>query len=123
MKRVTKSDRREHPRLDHRLPVKIVANGYDLETTTENVSCLGAYCRISKYIPPFTRIMVKLCLPMPNGVKSDLECKGVIVRSTDEEKGGFNIAVYFNSITEAQKHKISQYINRFLPQASATLQS
>lgn len=110
------SERREHPRLDHRLPVKIVANGYDLATSTENVSCLGAYCHIEKYIPPFTRILVKLNLPMPNGEKCDLECKGVIVRSLDEEKGGFNIAVYFNAISEPQKHKITQYMNQFLPQ-------
>lgn len=110
------SERREHPRLDHRLPVKIVANGYDLATSTENVSCLGAYCHIEKYIPPFTRILVKLNLPMPSGEKCDLECKGVIVRSLDEEKGGFNIAVYFNAISEPQKHKITQYMNQFLPQ-------
>lgn len=117
--RQLKSDRREHPRIDHCLPVKITAAGYDLAASTENVSCLGTYCHIEKYIPPFTKIMVKLSLPMASGERCDLECKGVIVRSLDEEKGGFNIAVYFNAISETQKHKITQYINQFLPQHAA----
>ncbi|MDD4899201.1 MAG: PilZ domain-containing protein [Candidatus Omnitrophica bacterium] len=111
-------ERRLHPRLDHNLPVKIVANGYDFSTVTKNVSCVGAYCHIPKYVPPFTRVAIKLNLPIvAKAEKKDyaVECKGVIVRTEDEQKGGFNIAVFFNDIKETQKKTISKYISQFIP--------
>lgn len=113
-----KTERRQYPRIAQRLPLNLAANGYDFSTTTENVSCVGAYCHIDKYIPPFTKIMVKLNLPIPiNGKNnnSNVECKGVVVRTEDATYGGFNIAIFFNAINDTQRHKISQYINQFLP--------
>jgi c-di-GMP-binding flagellar brake protein YcgR len=116
-----KSERRQYPRIEQRLPVKIAANGYDFITSTQNVSCLGAYCRVEKYIPPFTKIMVKLTLPVKNNGDNNpnVECKGVIVRTEDETKGGFNIAIFFSEIKDSQRQRISQYINQLLPQNSS----
>ena len=121
---VKKAERRKYPRLEQRLPVKIVANGYDFITTTENVSCVGAYCHVNKYVPPFTKITVKLTLPIITDNEKrncDLECKGVVVRSEDEKRGGFNIAIFFNEIKDSQRKKISQYISQFLPQNYSNL--
>lgn len=113
-----KTERRRYPRIEKALPIKIMANGYDFATSTQNVSCIGAYCHVDKYIPSFTKIAVRLTLPIVtnDGVKNiDVECNGIIVRTEDEEKGGFNIAIFFNSIQDSQRKKISQYINQFLP--------
>jgi len=118
MIRNKKSERRQFPRIEQRLPLKIAANGYDLATSTENVSCLGTHIVVEKYIPPFTRIMIKLTLPLGGNNKSSVECKGVVVRTDDEKDGGFNLAIFFNNIQDAQKHKISQYLNQFLPQST-----
>ena len=51
---------------------------------------------------------------MANKEKTPVECDGVIVRSEDEEKGGFNVAIFFNRIAEAPRKKITQYINQCL---------
>ncbi|MDD5594897.1 MAG: PilZ domain-containing protein [Candidatus Omnitrophica bacterium] len=113
-----KDERREHPRLEHNLPVKIIANGYDFSTVTKNVSCVGAYCHIPKYVPPFTRVAIKLNLPIVMKAEKKecpVECKGVIVRTEDEKTGGFNIAVFFNDIKDTQKKTISKYISQFIP--------
>lgn len=118
MSRSTKADRRSYPRIKHSLPINIAANGYDFVTNTQNLSCVGAYCHLDKYIPPFTRISVKMILPVMADNKTvhiKVDCKGVIVRSEDEENGGFNIAIFFNGINESQRNKISHYINQFLP--------
>lgn len=123
--RKTKPERRKHPRINLELPLKVAANGYDFSTSTMNVSCLGAYCRITKYVPPFTKVLVKLALPILtiSGSKNyDLECRGVIVRSEDELSGGFNIAIFFNHIKDDQRKKISEYLNQFLPSKSPVLQ-
>ncbi|OGX43890.1 MAG: hypothetical protein A3G38_03045 [Omnitrophica WOR_2 bacterium RIFCSPLOWO2_12_FULL_51_8] len=118
MTRAEKTERRIHPRIDHELPIRVAANGYDFSTSTSNLSCVGAYCLIKKYVPPFTKVMVKLALPAQieaAGKKCAVECKGVIVRTDDEERGGFNIAIFFNEINDEQRKKIAKYINQLLP--------
>lgn len=110
-------ERRIHPRINQELPFKVSANGYAFSTSTQNISCVGAYCWIKKYIPPFTKVAVKLTLPLKekNGSKDyTIDCEGVIVRTQDESKGGFNIAIFFNSIKDAQRTKISRYIKQFI---------
>ncbi len=119
----TKKEKRLHPRIAHELPLRIAVNGYDFSTTTQNVSCTGAYCCVTKYVPPFTKIAVKMTLPVKknNNVKEyTVDCKGVIVRTDDESRDGFNIAIFFNEINGTQKRKISQYINQFLPQQATS---
>jgi len=110
-------ERRLHPRIDHRLPINLAVNGYDFSTSTHNISCLGAYCRLDKYIPPFTKLAIKLSMPNRDQVHKNtvVECKGVVVRSEDEVKGGFNIAIFFNEIRDEQRKKITSYIRQFLP--------
>ena len=120
----TAVERRIHPRINQELPFKVAANGYDFSTSTQNISCVGAYCRIKKYIPPFTKVMVKLMLPIKGkegGKNYTIDCEGVIVRTEDESKGGFNIAVFFNAIKDEQRKKISRYINQFIPRGSPAL--
>ncbi|MBM3250526.1 MAG: PilZ domain-containing protein [Candidatus Omnitrophica bacterium] len=115
-------ERRKHPRLLQKLPIKIAAGDYDFTTATKNVSCVGTYCSISKYIPPFTKVLVKLSLPIRTKSSSKayaVECKGVIVRTEDDTKSGFNIAIFFNDIKESQRKIISRYINQFLPSKSS----
>ena len=112
-----KQERRLHPRIEQALPLKIIANGYDFATATKNVSCLGTYCNIDKYVPPFTKIAVKLNLPIATraGVKKSLvQCNGVIVRSEDDSRGGFNVAVFFNRINDSQKKILSRYVSQFV---------
>ena len=116
-----KTERRRYPRIEQTLPLKIAADGYGFATSTQNVSCVGVYCHLDKYIPPFTKIAAKVILPLMVGgsLKNiEVECHGVVVRTEDEKKGGFNIAVFFNGIKESQRKKIAQYVNQFFPKSS-----
>jgi len=111
-------ERRLHPRINHKLPLNLGVDGYDFSTSTHNISSVGAYCHLDKYMPPFTKISVKLSLPNKRGQASKstiVECKGVVVRSEDEAKGGFNLAIFFNEIRSDQRKKIAQYVSQFLP--------
>jgi len=112
------TERRLHPRLEHRLPLEMAVNGYDFNTQTHNLSCVGAYCRINKYMPPFTKVSIRLNLPKNIGqAQKDrvVECQGVIVRSEDGPEGGFNVAIFFNQIQDKERMKLSRYVNQFLP--------
>lgn len=110
-------ERRLHPRLDQQLPLDLAVDGYDFSTTTRNISCVGAYCHLDKYMPPFTKISVKLSLPDKDqsGKNTVIECKGVVVRTEDEVNGGFNLAIFFNEVRDEQRKKITRYISKFLP--------
>ncbi|MBN1913490.1 MAG: PilZ domain-containing protein [Candidatus Omnitrophica bacterium] len=111
-------ERRRYPRFETELPLDLAVDGYAFRTTTENVSCIGAYCHLDKYLPPFTKIAIKLTLPIhgQNRLESSvIACNGVIVRTEDDAAGGFNIAIFFNEIREKQKQKISRYLSQFLP--------
>jgi len=117
MIRRTRPERRENPRIAQSLPLSIAANGYNFSTTSQNVSCVGTYCTVEKYIPPFTKLAVRLSLPVSNAgqqKKLCIETKGVVVRSEDSPDGRFNIAIFFNEIKDAQRKKISQYVSQFL---------
>lgn len=122
MTRQIKTERRQYPRIAQRLPVNIITDGYGFATLTHNVSCVGAYCRIDKYIPPFTKVAIRLSLPVvsKSGGEKDakVECKGVVVRTEDEASGGFNIAIFFNEIKNSERNKISKYVTQFLPDMS-----
>ncbi len=112
-----KEERRLHPRIDQQLAINVAANGYDFVTNTHNISCLGAYCTIDKYIPPFTKLRIKLNLPLTRkNVKEryDIDCSGVIVRTEDNPDGKFNIAIFFNKINDQPRKKIAQYIQQFI---------
>lgn len=126
-KKTAAAEKRLYPRIDHELPVRLTANGYDFSTTTQNISCAGAYCRINKYVPPFTKLAVKMLLPVVSEGKKqkiNVECSGVIVRNEDSsQKNNFNIAIFFNEIKDAQRKKISRYISQFLPKEPSIRES
>ncbi|MCM8800823.1 MAG: PilZ domain-containing protein [Candidatus Omnitrophica bacterium] len=109
-------EKRRYPRVKQVLPLNLAINGYDISTTTKDISCIGAYCHVDRYIPPFTKILVRLNLPISDTRDNNciVECKGVVVRTEDQAQG-FNIAIFFNEITENQKNKIFKYISQFLP--------
>lgn len=106
----TGRERRIHPRIDLQLPLNVAFNGFDITTNTQNLSCLGTYCRIDKYIPPFTRVRVKLDLP--DNSEKRVECDGVVVRSEDDADGTFDIAIYFNRIQDHCRQKLTDYVSQ-----------
>jgi hypothetical protein len=118
MPKVTKPERRQHPRIAQKLPIALSANGYDFSTTTQNISCVGAYCHIDKYVPPFTKVLVKMNIPS-TAAGCRVSCHGVVVRTEDDRNSGFNVAIFFNQIQDAERKKISRYISQLLSHGSS----
>jgi len=111
-------ERRRYPRIKKELALKIITAGYDFVTQTKDLSCIGAYCYVDKYIPPMTKLSVMILLPSEPEEKNaalKVQCKGVVVRTDSNPPTGFNIAIFFNAISQRNKDKISQYVNHFLP--------
>lgn len=110
-------EKRRHPRLQKNLPLTIEDKNRSITTETTNISCLGAYCRIDKYIEPMTKLKIGLILPYKvkeKVVDKLVKCQGVVVRTEKVSGENFNIAIYFNRISNADIKTISSYISQHL---------
>lgn len=111
-------EKRKDPRLENNIPVKICQEDGDIVTETANISRSGVYCRIDRYIEPMSRMQVHLLLPVVKSGKSTskkITCQGVVVRTEPTDKREvFNIAIFFNNISQRDADTITDYINSFL---------
>jgi len=109
------NERRKDPRLDSNLPLKIHHDNGDIVTETGNISRSGSYCKVSEYIEPMTKLKICFLLPLKKEGKSvnkKINCEGVVVRSEPSaEEGLYNIAIFFNNISQRDAEAISDFIN------------
>ena len=112
-----KLERRRSPRIRRQVPLKIQHEEYDLVGQTQDISCIGAYCTIDKYIPPFSLISIILLLPLKTNKRNSIcnvRCRGVVVRAqvNPHNRKQYNIAIYFNRISKSDKAKLLQYVQQ-----------
>ena len=102
------SERRKHKRLAKNIPVELAIFPINVEnknihkTTTLNVSCAGFYCKVDKYIPPFTKVEVVFLKNGQDNQKANSKQKpttiqGVVVR-TEPEKENESCHEYYIAI-------------------------
>lgn len=106
-------EKRRYPRIKKKLPLKLESKEFDIITEAENTSASGTYCRIEKYLTPFTMLDISLFLSSKDKAKR-IDCKGVVVRVEENLDKTYNIAIYFNEIKEMDREKISQYVDYYL---------
>ncbi len=111
-------EQRRHPRSKKTIPFKIKTGDSTIATETIDLSCIGAYCQVDKYIPSMTNLKIVIALPcedQEDGVEY-VECNGVVVRveSVLSNNGGnmHNIAIFFNEIDEPEKEKIANFLEK-----------
>ncbi len=114
-------EKRQYPRLEKQLPVKIATNTADLVAQTKNLSCNGAYCTFNKELPLMTKLKVTILLPQKKNKipqKSiKVQCVGIIVRTTEiseKEKRLYNTAIFFEQIRDREREKLQDYINQLI---------
>lgn len=111
-------EKRRHPRIKEKLPLKIHTKYTIISTQTKNISCSGAYCAVDKTIPVMSKVRVAMTIPFSKNDKvlsKKIMCDGVVVRCEapreDEPQLGWNAAVMFTNISKNQKDTIATYIN------------
>ncbi|MEW5802961.1 MAG: hypothetical protein AB1847_12750 [bacterium] len=116
---VESNDRRTTKRFIAEIPLELVtlpitiAKGSQ-SAQTQNISCFGLYCKLSKYIPPFTNVEVSLFLPQKQNTQSPskISFEGIVVRTEPVEEGDscteYNVAIFAPSgIDLKDQHIIS----------------
>jgi len=83
-------------------------------TETKNLSCSGAFCRVSLRLEPMTKLKVHLLLPLRKSEKivtKKITCQGVVVRSqavSGEEY--YDTAIFFSDIAPKDSRTIHEFV-------------
>jgi hypothetical protein len=113
-------EKRRQPRTKKSINFKIKTNGSIIAAESINLSCIGTYCKVDKYIPYMTNLKIDLALPsddQENEVEY-VKCNGVVVRVeealTEANAGNiYNIAIFFNEISKSVKEKIGNFVKKY----------
>lgn len=114
-----KVERRKHPRVEEKIPLKIKDEGFDTISVTKNISCSGVFCQVDGYFPLLSKVKIVLLLPSEEKSKAHpVHIEGVIVRSEPVKSSSNpncrNIGIFFSRIKKQDTAKIAAYINSTL---------
>jgi len=117
---MVKEERRQFPRIaDEDVGVSVDLEGFGTVSHTMNLSASGMYCKVDKDIPVMSRVRLRLILPdfeREDKKGRPLEVDGVVVRGhpviIDGVTKHYDIAVFFDNISQKSKDAILAYITR-----------
>jgi hypothetical protein len=107
-------EKRRHIRVEQNIPLKISSEHGDILTETKNLSCSGAFCRMSQRLDPMTKLKVYLLLPLRKSDKvttKKITCQGVVVRAqavSGEEY--YDTAIFFSDIAPKDSRTINEFV-------------
>jgi len=109
------SERRGAPRIVTRLPLTLTQAARQLVTWTENLSVSGAYCVVKRFLPPMTKLQIRLELPDRLGSRA-ISCEGVVVRAQppapSPRQSAYHVAVFFSGISDRSRALLAEYVQR-----------
>ncbi len=107
-------EKRRHLRVECKISLKISGDHGDILTETKNLSCSGAFCRMTQRLEPMTKLKVYLLLPWRKSDKAttkSITCQGVVVRA--QAAGGeeyYNTAIFFSDIAPKDSRTINEFV-------------
>jgi hypothetical protein len=111
-------EKRRHVRVEFRVPVKISGDQGEILTETKNLSCSGAYCRMTQRLEPMTKLKVHLLLPLRKNDKvttKSITCESIVVR-TQAVAGEqyYDTAIFFSEIAPKDSRTINEFVESML---------
>jgi c-di-GMP-binding flagellar brake protein YcgR len=120
------SERRRFERIKIQLSGNI-ENGDDERGLTRpsiailDLSLGGAYCEISRFMSPLTKVMLSLNFPGDTEEEAAV-CRGVVVRVEPEEAGeetrNYKVGILFTEISREDRDKLKHFLERQLEKGS-----
>ena len=106
-------ERRQHPRIEVNLALRLTIGGNTVETEIRNLSNSGIRFRTPSALPLLSRVQIALELPASDGASAPLAITGVVVRC-DQIPGGeptpYDTAIYFEDLSERARGQLSQFV-------------
>ena len=116
-------ERRCAPRAAERIPLALTESGTALQTDTKNISASGAYCTLSHFVAPMSKLQV--AFEIPDGARpKKIRCTGVVVRIEPIVNHAMNAlyhaAIFFTELAERDRAIIARFVNTKLSPATST---
>ncbi len=107
-KEVIIRERRLEKRQNERLKFRLIPNGQvsNISGQTNDLSCVGANCRMNKRIAELTRVDLTLDI-----IGSEVTFEGVVVRSEKISDQEYDTAIYFSEIDPMIRQRIDDFIH------------
>lgn len=102
-------------RRDRRFPrqdLKLTLTG-GIKAESVNISSRGLYCMVDKPVPEFSKLRVRLELPLSDGDLYNIECEGIVVRSEPQKAAGhvsYSLAVYFLNLDSERAKVVEDFL-------------
>ena len=117
------TERRQAPRVDHRVPLGITGEGTTLQTETVNLSAAGVYCTLDRFLAPMTKL--QLDYEVPDGARRvRIRCTGVVVRAepviANADRGRYHIAIFFTDLSDRDRSVLSRFVQQHLARPSTS---
>lgn len=113
-------EKRQCPRVEKILPIKLSVSDFDVLTETNNISASGAYFPVDKPLELMSKLNVVLLIPLKRNRGKTIEkinCVGVIVRceiSAESTKHPYRAAMYFSDLSDRDRKILRTFVNPFL---------
>ena len=108
-------ERRKEERFRRSVPLRVGHDSVDgVRAESINISTRGLYCKVTRYVQPFSKTKVCLELPFVARDPESMECDGVVVRvEPDVEAPGideYRLAIYFLNLGLRQAELIEDFL-------------
>ena len=112
-------ERRGAPRIAQHVPLKVGYHQNEWVTHTKNISATGAYCTVTQYLDPMTRIKVRLELPARRSAAAQVVTgQGVVVRVEPPiptpRRRSYHIAIFFQEMPARGRAILARYVQEHL---------
>lgn len=116
------AERRRAPRVTERVPLTLSGADGILKADTQSLSAVGVYCTLDRFIPPMTKLELRMELPQ-GGRQTAIRCVGVVVRVepvvANPHQGRYQTAIFFTELSERDRAAISQFVSQRLSKIPA----
>jgi len=115
-----RSERRDRPRADARLSMRVESaeegERTQIVTESQNISASGVYCMASHYLAPLSKVGLTIVLPHLPGHRAGQElvkCEGIVVRCEPLSRRGerhFELACMFSGLDGPRRDLIEEFV-------------
>ncbi|MFC1888453.1 PilZ domain-containing protein [Thermodesulfobacteriota bacterium] len=126
MTQTEKRERRRHTRFDINLDGNVRGidpseGTFQSDIEVLNISISGIYMKIHHYVDLFTKLELRMFLPVPDSRNDvvELDVNGVVVRVEPSKKKPdvkeYRIAIFFPNLNKLEKQRIQDFIKTLPP--------
>lgn len=108
------NERRRDARYERNFSLRVGDNSDGLKAESINISSRGLYCKVPRYVQPFSKLRIALDLPFVSREPGKVECEAVVVRVEpdveDPATREYRLAIYFLNLDRPSAEMVQAFL-------------